>query len=57
MEHGSHSQKPPNQGHTNATKPKARKSLAKNTMGMGKVTPKAKGTMGKHQETGDGKAF
>jgi hypothetical protein len=57
MKNGSHSQKPPNQGHTNATKPKAKKSMAKNTMGMGKVTPKAKGTMGKHQSTGDGKAF
>lgn len=46
--------KPPNQGHTNATKPSAKKSLAKGTMGTGKVTPKARGAMGKNQSTGDG---
>ncbi len=57
MEHGSHGEKPPNQGHTSARKPKARKSLAKGTMGMGKVKPKARGAMGKNQETGKGEAF
>ncbi len=46
--------KPPNQGHTNATKPKASKSTARNTMGTGQVKPKARGTMGKNQQTGDG---
>jgi len=29
---------------------------AKGTMGTGKVEPKAKGAMGKHQSTGDGGA-
>lgn len=57
MEHGSHAKKPPNQGHTNATKPKASKTRASNTMGMGKSKMRVKGAMGKNQETGDGKAF
>lgn len=48
--------KPPNQGHTNASKPKARKTGARSTMGMGMVKPKASGTMGKHQQTGSGGA-
>lgn len=48
------SKKPPNQGHTSAAKPKARKSTAKSTMGTGQVKPKARGTMGKNQQTGDG---
>jgi len=51
------SKKPPNQGHTSAAKPKPKKGVAKNTMGMGKVKPKARGAMGKNQQTGDGKAF
>ena len=49
--------KPPNQGHTNATKPKAKKSTAKGTMGTGQVKAKARGAMGKNQSTGDGEAF
>jgi len=48
--------KPPNQGHTSATKPKARKSTAKSTMGTGQVKPKARGAMDKNQETGTGGA-
>ena len=50
--------KPPNQGHTSATKPTGdRRYVAKNTMGMGKSKMRVKGAMGKNQETGDGKAF
>lgn len=52
------SKKPPNQGHTSATKPKGdRRYVAKNTMGMGKSKMRVKGAMGKNQSTGDGKAF
>ena len=49
--------KPPNQAHTSAGKasPKSPRSM-KNTMGTGKVTPKAKGAMGKNQSTGSGGA-
>ena len=47
---------PPNQGHTNAKKPGAGAGPAKGTMGTGRVKPKAKGAMGKHQETGSGGA-
>ncbi len=39
-------------------KKKATKDGAKGTMGMGKVkNPKARGAMGKNQQTGDGEAF
>jgi hypothetical protein len=47
--------KPPNQMHSSKTAGK--KTRAKGTMGMGQVKPKARGAMGKHQSTGDGKAF
>jgi len=58
MKHGSHAQKPPNQGHTTASKPKTdRRYVAKNTMGMGKSSMKVRGAMGKHQDTGKGEAF
>ena len=56
-EKGGYGQKPPNQGHTNQAKPKGKKGLSSGTMGTGKVSPRASGTMGKHQETGKGEAF
>ena len=57
MKHGSH-EKPPNQGHTTARKPRSDKRyVAKNTMGTGKSKMKDRGAMGKHQETGKGEAF
>ena len=56
MVHYDH-KKPPNQGHTNAAKPKAKTAPASGTLGTGKVKPKASGAMGKFQKTGKGEAF
>lgn len=47
--------KPTGQRHM-TKKPKKGPGGAKGTMGMGKVTPKAKGAMGKNQTTGSGGA-
>jgi len=46
--------KPAGQRHM---KKKPSKGGAKGTMGMGKTKPKARGAMGKNQQTGDGEAF
>lgn len=55
MKHGSGAQKPPNQGHTTASKPKGGdRYMAKNTMGTGKSKMRVRGAMGKHQDTGTG---
>jgi hypothetical protein len=48
--------KPPNQAHTSAGKPKAGGGPAKGTMGTRQVKPKARGAMGKNQQTGSGGA-
>jgi len=45
--------KPAGQRHM-TKKPHKKGGVARSTMGMGKVTPKASGAMGKHQRTGTG---
>jgi hypothetical protein len=59
MAHGSPTVKrvPGKQAGQRHMKKKAKKGTAKSTMGMGKVKPKARGAMGKNQQTGDGEAF
>lgn len=55
-ESGYKGKKPAGQMHM-TKKPTKKPSMAKGTMGMGKVKLKASGAMGKHQSTGTGEAF